>query len=195
MGCPGPRSFSLSIKLCPFSCCPGPAASLLLAVAGPVSFGVQRLGLEKRQLAGLELLWSRSDLAGRRLRCGWLIPLLAMAEGFSVHAAWHAYGVFVGWVLGFFRLPFTCWGVWGVMSSRVPWGWAVLSLLPLVPWKGQGDGIMLLAGVGTSLLLMAQICCSKQAFSFPSRNLLGFITAFAHCVSKGWVGVGVQFGA
>lgn len=49
---------------------------------------------------------------------------------------------------------------------------------------------MLLAGVGTSLLLMAQICCSKWAFSFPSRNLLGFITAFAHCVSKGWAGVG-----
>lgn len=70
-----------------------------------------------------ELLWGRPDLVGRRLVCGWLIPLLAMAQGFSAHAAWHAYGVFVGWrlwgfglVLGwlvffFFGLSFACWGV------------------------------------------------------------------------------------
>lgn len=44
---------------------------------------------------------------------------------------------------------------------------------------------MLLAGVGTSLLPVAQICCSKWAFAFPSRNLLGFITTLARCVSKG----------
>lgn len=35
-----------------------------------------------------ELLWGGPDLG-----CGWLIPLLAVSEGVSALAAWHAYGL------------------------------------------------------------------------------------------------------
>lgn len=53
---------------------------------------------------------------------------------------------------------------------------------------------MLLPETRILLLLVAQICCSKHGFNFSTRKLLGFITVFAYCVSKGGAGAGVQPG-
>lgn len=109
MGCPGPKTFSLSIKLCPLLYCSGqqPLCSWLWQGRPASQLWGAKAGHEEETASWAELLWGRPDLAGRRLGCGWLIPLLVMAEGFSAHAAWHAYGwgFFVGWGW-FFLSPF-----------------------------------------------------------------------------------------
>lgn len=47
---------------------------------------------------------------------------------------------------------------------------------------------MLLARVGASLLLTVQICCSKWAFSFSSRSMLGIISCPLCLQRLGWCG-------
>lgn len=53
---------------------------------------------------------------------------------------------------------------------------------------------MLLPETRISLLLVAQICCSKHAVNFPTGKLMGYITVFAYCVSRGWAAAGLQPG-
>lgn len=97
-------------------------------------------------------------------------------------------GVSVG-SLVIFLSAFCMLGVCHVLHSTVKMGCVVLSL-PLVPWKGQGEGIMFLLGLGYRLYSQPRSVAANGLSAFLPRTC--WASSVVHCICKGWAGVGVQ---